>query len=93
MYSTNAVAQKSIVQIWDQVKNWSREDRGSLAKLIEKSLDDECSSDGSTLSFIKKLDDKAMCAAADLAYRESRDGRSIPHSQVLDAVKAELRWK
>lgn len=38
MLTTNAVAQNSIVQIWDQIKNWSREDRSSLARLIEKSL-------------------------------------------------------
>lgn len=55
MLTTNAVAQNSIVQIWNQKKNWSREDRSSLARLIEKSLDDESSSDETTKSFINKF--------------------------------------
>lgn len=55
MLTTNAVAQNSIVQIWDQIKNWSREDRSGLARLIEKSLDDESSSDETTKSFINKF--------------------------------------
>lgn len=55
MLTTNAVAQNSIVQIWDQIKNWSRKDRSSLARLIEKSLDDESSSDETTKSFINKF--------------------------------------
>lgn len=55
MLTTNAVAQNSIVQIWDQIKNWSREDRSSLVRLIEKSLDDESSSDDTTKSFINKF--------------------------------------
>lgn len=55
MLTTNAVAQNSIVQIWDQIKNWSREDRSILARLIEKSLDDESSSDETTKSFINKF--------------------------------------
>lgn len=55
MLTTNAVAQNSIVQIWDQIKNWSREYRSSLARLIEKSLDDESSSDETTKSFINKF--------------------------------------
>lgn len=55
MLTTNAVAQNSIVQIWDQIKNWSREDRSGLARPIEKSLDDESSSDETTKSFINKF--------------------------------------
>lgn len=55
MLTTNAVAQNSIVQIWNQIKNWSREDRSSLARLIEKSLDDESSSYETTKSFINKF--------------------------------------
>ncbi len=93
MFTTNAVEQKAIVQIWNQVKSWSREDRGSLAKLIEKSLYDELPSDETALSFINKLDDSAMQAAADFAYQETMDGRTIPHSQVFDVIKAELGWK
>lgn len=34
-----------------------------------------------------------MQAAADFAYNESKAGRSIPHSKVLDIVKEELGWK
>lgn len=74
MLTTNAVAQNSIVQIWNQIKNWSREDHSSLARLIEKSLDDESSSDETTKSFINKLDDNALYAAADFCLSRKYGG-------------------
>ena len=55
MLTVSAVAQNSIVQILNQIMNWSREDLSSLARLIEKSLDDESSSDETTKSFINKF--------------------------------------
>lgn len=55
MFTTNAIAQNTIGQIWNQIKDLSREDRSSLARPIEKSLDDESSSDETTKSFINKF--------------------------------------
>lgn len=89
MFTTNAIAQNTIGQIWNQIKDLSREDRSSLVLMIEKSLDDESSSDETMEKFVDKLDDGAMQAAADFAYLEGKAGTTIPHTEVLDTVKAE----
>lgn len=44
-------------------------------------------------SFIDNLDETAMKAAADFAYKESLSQKTIPHSEILDVVKEELGWK
>ena len=44
-------------------------------------------------SFIDNLDETAMKAAADFAYKESLSQKTIPHSEILNVVKEELGWK
>ena len=44
-------------------------------------------------SFIDNLDETAMKAAADSAYKESLSQKTIPHSEILNVVKEELGWK
>ena len=41
-------------------------------------------------SFIDNLDETAMKAAADFAYKESLSQKTIPHSEILNVVKKEL---
>lgn len=43
-------------------------------------------------SFIDNLDETAMKAAADFAYKESLSQKMIPHSEILNVVKEELGW-
>ena len=92
MYMTNAVPRNTVVPYWNEIKHWSREDRSNLAELIEVSLNDD-DSDEMMETFAEQLDDTAMKAAAEFAYQESKAGKCIPHSQVLDMVKEELGWK
>ena len=93
MYMTNAVPRKTVVPYWNEIKNWSREDRSNLFDLLEMSLADTSSTDEEMNSFISQLDDSALQAAAEYAYQENKAGHCIPHSQVLDMVKEELGWK
>lgn len=44
-------------------------------------------------SFIDNLDETAMKAGADFAYKESLSQKMIPHSEILNVVKEELGWK
>ena len=37
-------------------------------------------------SFFDNLDETAMQAAADFAYKESLSQKTIPHSEILDVV-------
>ncbi len=92
MYTTNVVPRNTIAPYWNEIKKWSREDRRNLAELLEESLTEETSG-GMAEDFAGQLDDRAMRAAADFAFQESRAGKCVPHSQVLDLVKGELGWK
>ena len=92
MYMTNAVPRNTVVPYWNEIKKMSWEDRCNLAELIEVSLNED-DSDEKLRTFAEQLDDTAMRAAAEFAFQESKAGKCIPHSQVLDMVKEELGWK
>lgn len=92
MYMTNAVPRNTVVPYWNEIKNLSWEDRSNLAELIEVSLNED-DSDENSRTFAEQLDDTAMKAAAEFAFKEGKAGKCIPHSQVLDMVKEELGWK
>lgn len=92
MYIANAVPRNTVVPYWNEIKNWSREDRSNLAMLLEVSLNEDAP-DEKSRTFAEQLDDTAMRAAAEFAFHESNAGQCIPHSRVLDMVKEELGWK
>ena len=94
MYMTNSVERNNtVVPFWNEIKNLSREDRRNLVELIELSLQEDNDDDKTMKSFIDNLDETAMKAAADFAYKESLSQKTIPHSEILDVVKEELGWK
>ena len=94
MYMTNSVERNNmVVPFWNEIKNLSREDRSNLVELIELSLQEDNDDDKTMKSFIDNLDETAMKAAADFAYKESLSQKTIPHSEILDVVKEELGWK
>ncbi len=89
MSTTNAVPRNTVIPYWNEIKNWSREDRSNLATLIDESLNEDAP-DEKLRTFAEQLDDTAMRAAAEFAFHESNTGQCIPHSRVLDMVKEEL---
>ena len=94
MYMTNSVERNNtVVPFWNEIKNLSREDRSNLVELIELSLQEDNDDDKTMKSFIDNLDETAMKASADFAYKESLSQKTIPHSEILDVVKEELGWK
>ena len=92
MYTTGNIA-NMVLPYWNEIKNWSREDRSNLVELIELSLQEDNDDDKKMKSFIDNLDETAMKAAADFAYKESLSQKTIPHSEILNVVKEELGWK
>ena len=94
MYMTNSVERNNtVVPFWNEIKKLSREDRSNLVELIELSLQEDNDDDKKMKSFIDNLDETAMKAAADFAYKESLSKKTIPHSEILNVVKEELGWK
>ena len=88
---TNSVERNNtVVPFWNEIKNLSREDRRNLVELIELSLQEDNDDDKKMKSFIDNLDETAMKAAADFAYKESLSQKTIPHSEILNVVKKEL---
>ena len=93
MYMTNSGERNNtVVPFWNEIKNLSREDRRNLVELIELSLQEDNDDDKTMKSFIDNLDETAMKAAADFAYKESLSQKTIPPSEILDVVKEELGW-
>ena len=93
MYMTNSGERNNtVVPFLNEIKNLSREDRRNLVELIELSLQEDNDDDKTMKSFIDNLDETAMKAAADFAYKESLSQKTIPHSEILDVVKEELGW-
>lgn len=91
---TNTVERNNtVVPFWNEIKKLSWEDRSNLAELIELSLQEEKCDDKKMQSFIDNLDETAMKAAADFAYKESLSQKTIPHSEILNVVKEELGRK
>ena len=77
---TNSVERNNtVVPFWNEIKKLSWEDRSNLAELIELSLQEEKCDDKKMQSFIDNLDETAMKAAADFAYKESLSQKTIPH--------------
>ena len=92
MLTTSNTTKNTVVPYWDEIKKLSREDRNNLIELLEISLQEEESNSSEMETFIKALDENALKAAAEFAYKESRAGHCTPNSQILDEIKEEMGW-
>lgn len=43
--------------------------------------------------FLGQIDERALKAAAEFAYKESKAGHCIPNSQVFESIIEEMGWK
>ena len=75
------------VPFWNEIKNLSREDRSNLCDLLEVSLLENDKSD--LKDFLGQIDERALKAAAEFAYKESKAGHCIPNSQVFESIMEE----
>ena len=92
MLMTGNAIRNNVVPVWNEIKNWSREDRANLYELLEVSLGEKIEDSGMQ-DFVDSLDKGALQAAAEFAYQENKAGRCIPQSQVFDWIKEEMGWK
>lgn len=42
--------------------------------------------------FLGQIDERALKAAAEFAYKESKAGHCIPNSQVFESIMEEMGW-
>lgn len=88
MIMTGCVPTNTVVPYWNEIKNWSREDRSNLAELIEVSLEEE---DSHELS--NAIPAKYLKMASEYALKESRAGHCIPHEKAMNWIKEKRGWK
>lgn len=93
MLMTNTVSRKQVVPFWNEIKNLSREDRSNLHDLLEVSLLEEQNEKSDINNFLGQIDEEALKAAAEFAYKESKAGHCVPNSQVFESIMEEMGWK
>lgn len=93
MHITNAVPRNTVVPYWDEIKNWSREDRSNLAELLDESLMKDDTSDEEIENFLEGLDKDLMRRVAEYTHKQYLEGKCIPNSEVMNRIKEEMGWK
>lgn len=93
MYMTNSIPRDFVVSYWNEIKNWSREDRSNLATLIDESLEEEQTTDEEIDNFLNQLYENLMRRAVEFAHKQYLEGKCIPHSEVMSRIKEKMGWK
>lgn len=93
MIMTGCVPTNTVVPYWNEIKNWSREDRSNLAELLEVSLEEEAPTNEDMDKFLNGLDTDLMKKAAEYAHKQYLEGKCIPHSEVMSRIMEEMGWK
>jgi len=89
MMMTGCVPTNTVVPYWNEIKNWSREDRSNLAELLELSLNDE---NANLTDFANQLSPELMQGLAEYAIKEHRAGRCLTTKQVEENVMEAMGW-
>ena len=89
MVMTGCVPTNTVVPYWNEIKNWSREDRSNLAKLLEVSLEEE---NEEMTDFANQLSPELMQGLAEYAIKEHRAGRCLTTKQVEENVMEAMGW-
>lgn len=79
----------TVLPYWNEIKNWSREERSNLAELIQISLNDE---EAENDDLINQLSPKLMKGLAEYAVKEHRAGRCLTQEQVEKSVMEAMGW-
>ena len=90
MIMTGCTPTNTVVPYWNEIKNWSREDRSNLAELLEVSLEEEENSD--MTEFANQLSPELMQGLAECAIKEHRAGHCLTTSQVEQNVMEAMGW-
>lgn len=87
--NTTGNTTNTVLPYWNEIKNWSREERSNLAELIQISLNDE---EVENDDLINQLSPKLMKGLAEYAVKEHRAGRCLTQEQVEKSVMEAMGW-
>ena len=88
MLMTSTTVPNRVTPFWNEIKNWNREDRNYLAKLLETSLEED-----DAVNFASNIPGEYLEMASEYAIRESHAGRSLPHSEAMKKIREKRGWK
>lgn len=89
--SGNAIRNK-VVPVWNEVKNWSREDKINLYELLEVSLDEQQTAVDEGENVLDQIDEKLMKQCLELAHQDYLAGRCKSHEQVMAELREKRGW-
>ena len=90
MLMTGTAIRNKVVPVWNEIKNWSREDRSNLYELLEVSLDE--SSTDEAEDALNQIDEDLMRQCFELAHQDYLAGRCKPHEQVMTELREKRGW-
>ncbi len=91
MRMSGNLKKSSVIPYWDEIKNWSREDRSNLYELLGVSLKEDENKSNDTL--VNKLSPKLMKGLAEYAMEEYREGHCLTQQQVEKEILEEMGWR
>lgn len=86
------VKRNAVVPYWNEIKNWSREDRSYLYELLQVSLIEDGEANAND-SLISRLSPELMKGLAKRAVKEHREGHCVTQQQVEKEIMEEMGWK
>ena len=94
MLMTSNAVQDRVVPYWNEIKKWDKNEKLELIALISNSLVSEKTPDASEMDdFCSQLSPELMQGLAEIAVKEHRAGRCIPHAQVEESIMESMGWK
>lgn len=90
MMMTGCVPTNTVVPYWNEIMNWSQEDRSNLAELLQLSQNDE---NADLTEFANQLSPELMQGLAEYAIKEHRTGRCLTTKQVEENVMEAMGWQ
>ena len=92
MLMTGNAIRNNVVPIWNEVKNWSREDRANLYELLEVSLNEKQMPNDEVENVLDQIDENLMKQCLELAHQDYLAGRCKTHEQVMAELREKRGW-
>ncbi len=81
--------------VWNEVKNWSNDQKHALITLLYTTMDDIHTNDEvvDEEMHANKLSSETLSACVEMALKDHELGRTIPHSALMERIKVQRGWK
>lgn len=89
---TGNAIRNNVVPIWNEIKNWSREDRSNLYELLEVSLNEKQTPNDEVENVLDQIDENLMKQCFELAHQDYLAGRCKTHEQVMAELREKRGW-